>query len=208
MLSQMSTEHRFSTPYHPRANGLAERAVRITVSSLRKVLHGALHNWVDHHPFTQLFANIKVHSLHLSSPFSLIHGRQFNSFTNHENQDISQPLDEKALQLRLLTMKDLVFPAINLASQTRMKKVAEKFNIKHAFTSKDPFPIGSYVMLKNATKGSKFEATFEGPFKVLRRNKGGAYILQDSTGALLPRNAAPSQMKLIDRGQLNSDLVQ
>jgi hypothetical protein len=38
---------------------------------------------------------------------------------------------------------------------------------------------------------------YEGPFKVLKRNAGGTYVLQDSTGALLSRNSPPDHLKLI-----------
>ena len=44
---------------------------------------------------------------------------------------------------------------------------------------------------------NKFEPAYHEPYKVLRRNRGGAYILEDSTGALYPRNVPPSHLKTI-----------
>ena len=52
---------------------------------------------------------------------------------------------------------------------------------------------------------SKLQPRYEGPFKVLRCNKGGAYILEDNTGALLPRNFAPSALKLISHDAIYTD---
>ena len=52
-------------------------------------------------------------------------------------------------------------------------------------------------MAVNHTKGNKFEPTYEGPFKVIRRNKGGAYILQDTDGKTMHRNFTPSELKMI-----------
>ena len=37
------------------------------------------------------------------------------------------------------------------------------------------------------------------------KNRGGSYILQDSTGALFPRNASASQMKKITDDQFATD---
>jgi hypothetical protein len=39
-------------------------------------------------------------------------------------------------------------------------------------------------------------APWYGPFKIVRRNKGNSYILQDVTGELFHRNTTASQMKL------------
>ena len=45
------------------------------------------------------------------------------------------------------------------------------------------FPDGAYVMVKDVLKGGKLDPKYEGPFKIVRRNTGGAYILQDNTGS-------------------------
>ena len=52
-------------------------------------------------------------------------------------------------------------------------------------------------MKRDPTRTSTLQPYYEGPFKVLKRTSGGSYVLQDATGALLPRNAAPSQLKII-----------
>ena len=49
-------------------------------------------------------------------------------------------------------------------------------------------------MAKDVTRSGKLAPFFEGPFKVARRNKGGAYLLLDHDGVLLNRNYAPSQL--------------
>ena len=52
-------------------------------------------------------------------------------------------------------------------------------------------------MAVNHTRGNKFEPAYEGPYKVLHRNKGGAYMLQDTDGNTMNRNFTPSELKLI-----------
>ncbi|OAD72012.1 hypothetical protein PHYBLDRAFT_169921 [Phycomyces blakesleeanus NRRL 1555(-)] len=61
------------------------------------------------------------------------------------------------------------------------------------------FPNDSNVMIKNILRKSKTDLRYEGPFTVKGRTKGGSYILQDETGALLSQNIPPSQIKLISQ---------
>ena len=51
-------------------------------------------------------------------------------------------------------------------------------------------------MVSDPVRSSKNEPFYIGPFKVLRRNQGGAYQLLDTDGTLFPRNVSPSAMKL------------
>ncbi|ORX60428.1 hypothetical protein DM01DRAFT_1281194, partial [Hesseltinella vesiculosa] len=44
---------------------------------------------------------------------------------------------------------------------------------------------------------SALEAKYIGPFKVVMRNQGGAYILQDKTGELVPSKYPPEQLKSV-----------
>ena len=51
-------------------------------------------------------------------------------------------------------------------------------------------------MVLDPIQGDKFAPHYEGPYTVVRKNTGGAYILKDGTGTLLTRRYAPSQLKL------------
>ena len=64
VLAILKTEHRLSTPYHPRGNGVAERTVRSVKDLLPKVLNGKILDWDVHLPAVQLSLNTKVASLH------------------------------------------------------------------------------------------------------------------------------------------------
>ena len=51
-------------------------------------------------------------------------------------------------------------------------------------------------MVTDFLKSTQKRRVMDGPYKVIRRNTGGAYILADSTtGDLLPRNYAPIHLK-------------
>ena len=42
---------------------------------------------------------------------------------------------------------------------------------------------------------SKLAPRYLGPYKVVRKTKGGSYVLSDATGNLLKRNFPPDQLK-------------
>ena len=49
-------------------------------------------------------------------------------------------------------------------------------------------------MAKDETRVGKLSPPFEGPYKVVKRNRGGAYLLMDHDGVLLHRAYAPAQL--------------
>ena len=59
------------------------------------------------------------------------------------------------------------------------------------------FPVGSLVSMVTPYKTAKLDAKYVGPFKVLAKNQGGAYTLQDKTGQLLPSKYPPSLLKSV-----------
>ncbi|KAG0240761.1 hypothetical protein BG011_003618, partial [Mortierella polycephala] len=91
-------------------------------------------------------------------------------------------------------MTEVVFPAIDAKARSTQQKMIERFNrtILH-----NEFPDGAKVMAVDPIQGDKLTPRYEGPFTVVRRNTGGAYILKDGTDELLGRKYAPSQLKLV-----------
>ena len=84
-------DHRLITPYHPRANGIAERYIQTATRAIRKQLHSVKKSWDQYVPTIQFMINIKIAAIHGSTPFSLMFGRQYNSFQDY-HQALSKPL--------------------------------------------------------------------------------------------------------------------
>ncbi|KAF9120044.1 hypothetical protein BG015_006172, partial [Linnemannia schmuckeri] len=103
-------------------------------------------------------------------------------------------MSQEDLLKRLEFMTTIVFPAIEAKAKSNQRKMIERFNrtILHS-----EFPDGSTVMAVDPIKGDSLSPRYEGPFTVVRKNKGGAYILKDGTGSMLGRRYAPSQLKLV-----------
>jgi hypothetical protein len=186
-------DKRLTSPYHPRANGLAERFVQTTTNVVKKQLNGKLTDWDLHVPTAQLAVNTKAMAIHGSVPFSLFYARQFAGFQDFRHDDMTKDQHDFLLK-RLDTMTKLVFPTLEGRKSKHASRTQQSFNAKHKL---EDFPEGAYVMTIDSTRSSKLDPVYEGPFRVLRRTKGGSYELIDTDGALIKRRFPPSQLKLI-----------
>ena len=191
---------RLTSPYHPRANGLSDRFIQTALSILKKELYGNLKEWKNILPIIQLMMNDKISTIHNSAPFSIMFARKLNPFADYSKILAENANNSILLNHRLKFIQKILYPTIEskmLASQASMKK---KFDENKSIVD---FPVGSLVMIRNNTKANKFEASYEGPYKVINRNRGGAYVLVDAAGALLSKNVSPNQMKLISGDEDN-----
>lgn len=188
-------DHRTISPYHPQANGAAESHVKISKQILSKLCNGQWSNWDLFIPATQHGMNLRVTKRHGSTPFSLMFARAHNPFKAYDAVS-SEPLTEEQLQARIKTMTELVYPLILEKATQSSKKSIVMFQKSHKILDQG-FPDGSYVMLNTESRTSKLRPKYEGPFKVLKRTKGGSYTLLDSTGALYPRNVSPDKLKVV-----------
>ena len=171
MTEQMGIHHRLVTPYHPRGNGLAENRVKAVKEILRKEIKGKKHEWDRHVPMAQFAMNANVATLHGSSPFSLFFARKVNGHYNYTD-DHNNVMSQDDLLKRLDYMTTIVFPAIEAKTKSTQQKMIERFNrtILHC-----EFPDGSKVMAVDPIKGDSLSPRYEGPYTVVRKNRGGAY---------------------------------
>jgi transposase InsO family protein len=195
LLKIMGIDHRLTTPYHPRANGLAERNVRKVKDLLPKLIAGQTPLWDVSLPMAQLQLNCRITSIHNSTPFSLFYGRSFPGLTDFSSAE-SHLLNEKQALKRLEYLTNLVYPAISEKAKATQQKMISAFNKAHRLIE---FPTGSYVMVKDPVASTPLDPKYDGPYKVVRRTPRGTYVLQDSLNQFLSRNFAPEQIKLVSQ---------
>ncbi|KAG0034102.1 hypothetical protein BGZ83_004229, partial [Gryganskiella cystojenkinii] len=56
---------------------------------------------------------------------------------------------------------------------------------------------GARVMVLDVDPSSTLAPKYEGPYKVIRKNAGGAYLLSDGDGQVMKRAYLPSHLKLV-----------
>jgi ribosomal protein L21E len=190
-------EHRVTSSYNPRANGICEREVQTTIRTLKKLIEG--HDKDDWHlfiPSVQMALNCKRSARTNSTPFSLMMGRPHNHFADYSQVDVAT-LSEKELIDHWTQIHKKVYPKIYKQVKRYTKKINRKLDKKNRIVEFKP---GDKVYIEiKPTTGSKLDKKWEGPYEVVRKNKGGAYKIKDEEGLLLRRVIPPSQMKLYSR---------
>jgi len=173
-------DRRLFTPYHHRGNGIAERAIKTTSDGIYKQLQGRDQDWDLFLPSMQLFYNLKVAELTGSTPYSLMFARSANKFTESGSSNLV--VDVQELKRRLDLMTEVVYPAIKTKSDIAHRKRNQIFEKNHQILYTD-IADGALVMVRDEKRSSKSEPRYEGPFTVVRRNKGGVYILRGRDGS-------------------------
>jgi hypothetical protein len=200
-------DQRLISPYNPRADGKVERAIGIVVMIIKKMLHGTSKHWPLFVPFAQLTYNSKVSSLTASSPFALMFAREPNPLCDYTDEEpVMVDLDNwNQYQRKVLS---LIYPAMSDRIMGLKLRQSEQFNRNHRLISPQTFPSGATVMIKDPSRQNKFEPSYIGPYTIIRRSRGGAYVLKDATGDLLDRHVPADQMKLIARRKRRIDTDQ
>jgi transposase InsO family protein len=195
-------DKRVTVPYHPRANGIVERSVRTTLALIKKSIQGEGTDWKRVLPSVQLMVNNRIASIHGSTPFSVMFARKLNPFRDFEDTENLATISEEAISKRLSEITSIIFPTIDSKMRENLNKIKGKWDQKPNHNV--DFAPGTVVMLRNPVRSNKLDADFLGPFKILRKTRGGSYVLADACGTLLGKNVAPSQLKLVTPTALDS----
>jgi transposase InsO family protein len=202
-------EHRFISPYNPRADGKVERAIGTVMSIIKKMLHGTDNHWPLFVSFAQLSFNCKVAALTGSTPFSLMFGRAPNEFRDYTgvpagSEPASISLDDwKVHQEKLVSV---IYPAVSNRVHASKKKMVAILDKHRRQLLQGAIPNGAIVMLIDPLRQNKFEPKYVGPYTVIRRARNGTYVLRDATGDMLDRHVPADQLKLVARQPRPIDL--
>ncbi|KAG2208001.1 hypothetical protein INT46_010367 [Mucor plumbeus] len=60
-------------------------------------------------------------------------------------------------------------------------------------------------MVRIPTLKGSLMPSYEGPYTVIRKTKGGSYVLQNETGVLMSRDYAPKELKVVSKDNIEDD---
>ena len=198
LLDKLNVEHRTISEYNPQANGKAENMVKLSKNMLAKLLDEFPMPWSELIPAVQTFLNRRIRT-DGEKPFYLMFGRQ----PNPEN-DYSGLIVEEGRSKALLTQWKNHLAL--LESCVRVAMDTEETIEPDVSTGRVP-ESNDFVMVKAEERKSFTEPRYEGPYQVVRKNRGGAFILKDLKGLQLKRRFPVSKLKIVQLApnQLNAE---
>ena len=192
-------DHRFVQPYHPRANGLSEAAVKVVKALLFKLLQDDFERWHSRLHAVQYALNNRVMLRTGMKPFTLFFGREPNSFADYAEAEVTE-VDLPGLLERVRVLYEEVWPAAREYAEGRAASERQEHDARATLVQFHP---GDIVM-RVFNSRNKHQKRYKGPYRVARRTQGGAYVLIEEDGEDVCK-APPVQLKLVSAASAIDD---
>jgi len=210
LLKLAGTEHRVTSPYNPRTNGLTERFNQTLCDALRKhaeTCPNDWHLWID---FILLSYRSRVNSITGFTPFELTFGRRMNTFDFDVNKLSPHVEEQDAILARAYDIKNQYENTVEkaLANINKKQEAQMKYQDKRVTVEEKELPVNQEVYLKCEGLLSKLEARFKGPFYVTGVTKRGNYKLKDALGDELEQSYPRHKIKVVENSKNPHDSVE
>ena len=184
-LGRLKVNHVFTSAFHPRTNGKAERTNGILKQMIRKYVQGRIHEW-DKFVDAALFAcRVRKHRTMGFSPFFLVYGQEPILPGDHMRpfitsaalpQEESVPVHGRVPEVRRLR------EARALAERRLQANAAKDKERWDAVLKPQKFSLGDHVLMRHENKLS-LEFNWKGPYKVIGAHTASdIYQLEDLHG--------------------------
>ena len=177
-------DFRTISSYNSKGQGSVERANQDCSWILKKMCLETYEHWPEQIPHLEYYMNVRICSRTLTSPFVLMFGRQPKGLQSFSVSKHIVPNSIQEWVNHWTLMSDIVYPAIGEAVAKRQMERADSYNRAHRIV--EELPVDALVMVKDVVRTSKWQLYYDGPFRIIRRNQGGAYLLKDKSGRQLP----------------------
>ncbi|CAF1134625.1 unnamed protein product, partial [Brachionus calyciflorus] len=156
LIKWVGAEHKITSAYNPRTNGLTERFNQTLIEPLRKHAETTPNNWDKWLPYVLMAYRCRIHSTTQFTPFELMFGRNMNK------ADELKKLSEEIQQMALVKIDEV---------QKEQKRIQDK-RTKPLI---DSLEIGTTVFIKNEGILGKLEARYSGPYSISKVTSSGDF---------------------------------
>lgn len=181
-LKQLGCKNIMTTSYRPQCNGMCERLNQSLVSVLAKVARDSedISEWDKYVDTALMVIRTTRNAATGFTPSFLMFGYELRTPAVWVAPRIDFVIGEEEEEVRdrvLLVEKKLaeVREIARVRSDERKKKAKERYDGRVFFRKK--FELGDQVLLKDVVPKSKFADKWLGPFRVLKVNQNGTYLL-------------------------------
>ncbi|KAK6090360.1 hypothetical protein P3W45_000717 [Vairimorpha bombi] len=171
---------KYSSPYHPQSNGLAERTNQTIINKLSKATEDYKLNWDRLLPYVLLQYKISIIEKLKASPFMLLYGRhpivprELKEIPKDFDVFFSDPIDYLRNKTEILRKQENRIKSNNERMISRTKKLNEYL--------KDPedLAVGTQVLLrKHNSLLKKSESPYRELYEVIENKGQGAYKIRN-----------------------------
>ena len=179
LVNSLGVEHKVTSAYNPRCNGMTERFNFVFTEALKKVCFENNLDWAKWIPYLLIAFRTRIHSTTGFSPFELMFGREMNGFedwTAIKDGDPVNNLIERTREIKNLVENKYKVALENIKkSQEHQKKSQNK---AHRLTE-EILPISTKVYVRTEGINDKLYPRFRGPFTVVDYTEFGNYVIEN-----------------------------
>lgn len=189
--------------YNKHANGVVERGHFTLREAIIKTCKGKISDWPNYVPDAVFADRVTINRSTGFSPFQLLHATDpVLPFDLTEATFLVEGFragisTSELLSLRIRQLhkhEEDIARAAETLRKSRFKSKAQFEKRFHRKLQKDLYKPGELVLIRNTAvevqMNRKDKPRYLGPYQVVRKNKGGAYILAEVDGAVLHERVA------------------
>jgi hypothetical protein len=195
-MQRLKVRHIFTSPYHPRSNGICERFNGTLNTMLKKYCFSQRNTWdmfIDQCIFT---CRIKLHASTGYSPFFLVYGRNPSIPMDIPIPSVIEEGDSTGARLEEVQALEVRRESAKATAQRNQQYMISHYN---RTVSEDIIDVGDLVMLRNENP-KKYESNWFGPLVVQEKTSYGTFILRTRNGTALPSRIHRDRLKRIPQG--------
>lgn len=209
LLQKFQVKHIVTSSYNPAANGVIERGNRpIKEAIFKRCPNGQTNRWPDYLHYALWADRTTVRASTGYTPHYLMFGQEAVLPIDFTEESILMTNWEKIrtpaelLEARMIQIENR--EADKAVARERVKASREASVAYHNDRFSDrqhnrDFKSGDLVMVRNSQqdngRGVRKEPRWRGPYRIVRINQGGAFILREITGALLKEKIPGSRIR-------------
>jgi hypothetical protein len=207
LLKKYGIPHIFTSPYNSRANGVVERGHFVIREAIMKACAGKIYDWPRYVPHAFFADKIMPRKATGYSPFYLLHGVDpvlpfdLTEATFMMEGFKSNMAREDLLALRIRQLEKRPEDLKRAADKIIKMRFAAKAQFEKRFSHRlrrEVYEPGELVLVYNSIKEKSHDQKgwprYNGPYEVVRRTKGGSYLLKELDGVFQKRGIAAARL--------------
>ncbi|KAI7947611.1 hypothetical protein MJO28_009519 [Puccinia striiformis f. sp. tritici] len=203
----IGAEFKPTTPYYPEANGMVERGHRPIKDTLVKMCGESGGKWREFLPLVLFADRISTKRSTGYSPYEIVFGQkavlpidlEAETYLGIDWMEVLSTEELLEARTKQLERREEILEEAHQKMMETREYAVRYWDQKMASRLREPLEPGELVLIYNKSLedqwGKLFSNRWNGPYRIKKQLKGGAYILEELDGVELRRAYAASHIK-------------